>query len=89
MLLRISLTLALLLVAAGADARNLTVQQAEEVCLDRAERFATTPTWGVDSSTPPPTAVVDRFVLCVYAKSGQSAQRKLRVRGFDLTLVPR
>ena len=72
--------------ATPAEARQkISLKQAEEVCLKRAIRFNRS-SMGRDSGSPPPDIVDHRYRICVHSKSGQNPQRKLKVRGNNVTL---
>lgn len=72
-----------------AEARQrVSLEAAEQICLKEAKRFATS-SFGRDYGTPPPDIIDHRYRICVYAKSGQNPQRRLKIRGFDLNLVGR
>jgi hypothetical protein len=68
--------------------QKISLQAAESVCLQRAERFVRTP-YGRDASGPTPNQVKDRYRACVYAKSGRYPSSGLNIRGVRITVTPR
>lgn len=90
MLTRVSLVaLAMSLTAAApsfATSSKVSLQEAEQICFERAERFASTPR-GFGAEFPQPNQVKDRYRACVWAKSGAYPDQKLVVRGHELSLV--
>lgn len=69
-----------------SGARTLvSLQVAEQICLERVQRFAQR-SFGIDFDHPDRNQIKDRFRACVYAKSKQYPQRKLKVRGAVVTL---
>ena len=64
---------------------KVSVQAAERICLKRVKRFAQTP-YGRGADAPAPYQVRDRFRACVWAKSGGYPQRRLKVRGWNVSL---
>jgi len=70
-----------------ATSSKVSLQAAEQICFDRAERFASTPQFFTDEF-PEPSQVKDTFRACVFAKSGAYPDQKLVVRGQFLKLVP-
>ncbi len=71
----------------SAQARTLvSLQAAEQICLERAQRFAQS-SLGDDTEHPQPNQIKDRFRACVYAKSKQYPARSLKVRGSFVTLL--
>jgi hypothetical protein len=66
----------------------VSVQSAEAICLDRVARYAQTAFVG-DGGGPQPNQIKDRFRACVFAKSGQYPQNKVKVRGQVVTLGAR
>ncbi len=90
MLTRISLVALALSVSVAAPtfatSSKVSLSAAEQICFDRAERFAQTPRYFAVDEFPTPNQIKDKYRACVYAKSGEYPAQKLIVRGQRLKL---
>lgn len=62
----------------------ISIEAAEQVCLERAQRYAKSVT-GRDYSTPEPNQIRDKYRSCVYSKSRQYPRNRLNIRGAFVT----